>query len=451
MLPLLHKQQLVEQISQIKDSKNMTWEQIAHALYQILDDIDTCDDACRENAESFRSNVMRLQAKKNQYLFSPDGYDLQRVDEEEQNNQDTREIPLTNSPLKAIVDASDYDQVSRYTWFLKKDGRTNVRYVARSVKSGGKVVTVRLHRLLTNAGPGEDVHHKDHDPLNNRRSNLEIIPAEQHKNYHTTRSPQPVQEFKKAEKKPAQEGWYVVDMYEPEELIAGPYDDKEKCRASARLLKQQYPKEDIHWGLLFVPLEDTTMYSAPDWQEFKVWMNKVDKTLLRFIGKDSRGIYDWHYRDDFDDGVSPQESAKSAVEYFRSMRGASESKMSDWAKDELQKAGLFDKDSDYEGMLGEAVLDLIEKFAEQGHSGFSAELTAQLFDRLIHWKPLTELTDDPLEWVDVSEKMGQVVYQSKRCPSCFSKDGGLTYYDIDECSDKEELVYHTSKKVTVSK
>lgn len=79
--PLLQRQQLTERILQVKEGKQMTWEQIANALYQILDDIDTCDDACKENAESFRSNVMRLQAKKNRYMCSPDGFDLARVNE----------------------------------------------------------------------------------------------------------------------------------------------------------------------------------------------------------------------------------------------------------------------------------------------------------------------------------------------------------------------------------
>jgi len=51
------------------------------------------------------------------------------------------------------------------------------------------------------------------------------------------------------------------------------------------------------------------------------------------------------------------------------------------AKKELELAGLFAKDSDYGGMLGDAVLELIEKFAEQGHSGASAGMVSDLFGR----------------------------------------------------------------------
>lgn len=58
------------------------------------------------------------------------------------------------------------------------------------------------------------------------------------------------------------------------------------------------------------------------------------------------------------------------------------------ATEQLKKAGLFDKDSDYVGELGEGVLELITLFASQGHSGMSAELTIQLFERLARFEDI---------------------------------------------------------------
>lgn len=55
----------------------------------------------------------------------------------------------------------------------------------------------------------------------------------------------------------------------------------------------------------------------------------------------------------------------------------------------LKYAGLFDKNSDYNGMLGHAVLDLVKKFAKQGHSGMSAEMTTELFNKLVKGHALT--------------------------------------------------------------
>lgn len=71
-----------EKVQAIKEGKKMTWEQIAVALYKILDDIDTLDDACRENSEAFRSLVMKTQAQKGKYMVSLDGMTVQRVDED---------------------------------------------------------------------------------------------------------------------------------------------------------------------------------------------------------------------------------------------------------------------------------------------------------------------------------------------------------------------------------
>lgn len=58
------------------------------------------------------------------------------------------------------------------------------------------------------------------------------------------------------------------------------------------------------------------------------------------------------------------------------------------ANTELQKHGMFDKTSDYDGELGRGVLELITVFANQGHSGMSAEMTIQMFERLARFKEL---------------------------------------------------------------
>ena len=57
------------------------------------------------------------------------------------------------------------------------------------------------------------------------------------------------------------------------------------------------------------------------------------------------------------------------------------------AKTELKAAGLLDKDSDYDGMLGEAALELVEVFDKQGHSGLSAPYVASIVNKLFMFKP----------------------------------------------------------------
>lgn len=101
--------------------------------------------------------------------------------------------------------------------------------------------------------------------------------------------------------------------------------------------------------------------------------------------------------------------------------------LTEYAKDELERAGLFDKDSDYDGMLGEAALEIVEVFARQGHSGMSAAMVTAIVEKLMRYQPLTPLTTDPKEWMDVAPGM----WQSRRSPTVFSEDGGKTAYDSE--------------------
>jgi len=54
-----------------------------------------------------------------------------------------------------------------------------------------------------------------------------------------------------------------------------------------------------------------------------------------------------------------------------------------YAYEWLNNHGLFDEDSDYDGMVREAVLELVKTFAEQGHSGFSARMVRFLFNQIL--------------------------------------------------------------------
>lgn len=103
------------------------------------------------------------------------------------------------------------------------------------------------------------------------------------------------------------------------------------------------------------------------------------------------------------------------------------------AQRELELAGLFEPESDYGGCIGEAVMKLIRAFASDEHSGGSAALTLAAFDRVVRFKTLTPLTDNPDGWMEV----GDLMWQSRRQSSCFSRDDGKTYYDIDAGDDRE--------------
>lgn len=115
------------------------------------------------------------------------------------------------------------------------------------------------------------------------------------------------------------------------------------------------------------------------------------------------------------------------------------------AERELRLAGFADGDSDYDGMLYDAVMALVKVFSEQGHSGMSASITLQLFDRVAQYKTLGSITNNPDEWVEVAEKL----WQNKRDSECFSTDGGKTYSRNSEMVPGQETPAHTTpEKVT---
>lgn len=100
----------------------------------------------------------------------------------------------------------------------------------------------------------------------------------------------------------------------------------------------------------------------------------------------------------------------------------------DYAKLELTAAGFLDEEKDfYGGETGKAVLELIEVFAKQGHSGSSASIVISLFKKLASFEPLMEITGEDEEWGYLGYD-DEMMYQNKRCSGMFKyKDGTVTY------------------------
>lgn len=83
-----------------------------------------------------------------------------------------KEIKLTNSELKAIVDDEDFDMVSSHgTFYLNDDG-----YPIRT-----KLPHVLLHNLLLPVNPPLEVDHKDTNKLNATRDNLRYATRSQNR------------------------------------------------------------------------------------------------------------------------------------------------------------------------------------------------------------------------------------------------------------------------------
>lgn len=98
----------------------------------------------------------------------------------------------------------------------------------------------------------------------------------------------------------------------------------------------------------------------------------------------------------------------------------------DYAKAELKIAGLLDSKDESQQAINKHILELIEKFAEEGHSGNSADYTISILTKLLKYKPLSPLTGEAHEWIKTSDDL----WQNKRCFSVF-KNKKDEAYDLD--------------------
>lgn len=90
----------------------------------------------------------------------------------------------------------------------------------------------------------------------------------------------------------------------------------------------------------------------------------------------------------------------------------------DHAKFELRKQ-LALPDTDIDRWMADGVVELIEVFSRQGHSGFSATYCIEMFRTLASWEPWGPLTGEHDEWIEIADGY----YQNRRCSHVFKENG----------------------------
>jgi hypothetical protein len=85
-----------------------------------------------------------------------------------------REIPLTQG-MFALIDADDYELVSRYCWFAARMGNTS--YACHTLRENGKTRILMMHRLILGYDFGDKkiTDHINRNGLDNRRKNLRTV------------------------------------------------------------------------------------------------------------------------------------------------------------------------------------------------------------------------------------------------------------------------------------
>ncbi|WP_116206209.1 hypothetical protein [Amycolatopsis circi] len=86
---------------------------------------------------------------------------------------------------------------------------------------------------------------------------------------------------------------------------------------------------------------------------------------------------------------------------------------------------------DYQGIVDPdraRIIAIIGNFADYTDPVARAEAFARV-QTLLQFKALSPLTSEPAQWVDRSSLSGgRELWQSKRDPDAWSRDGGSTYY-----------------------
>ena len=117
------------------------------------------------------------------------------------------------------------------------------------------------------------------------------------------------------------------------------------------------------------------------------------------------------------------------------------SNLVDYAKEELERIGMIDSGEPYNDECAKAILDLIELFASQGHSGFTASYTVNVFKRLAMYKPLAPLTGEDSEWNEIEPGL----YQNKRYSAVFKENGKVYNNEGKIFTDDGGETWYSSK------
>lgn len=110
-----------------------------------------------------------------------------------------------------------------------------------------------------------------------------------------------------------------------------------------------------------------------------------------------------------------------------------------FAKNELdliiknaKKRGASKEEIFMQETVNHDILDLVDLFAFQAQSGFSAPYVLNRFKRLASWLPLSPLTGEDDEWIDIKDVFDKPTQQNKRYSGLFRVKGdNSTAHDVN--------------------
>jgi hypothetical protein len=123
----------------------------------------------------------------------------------------------------------------------------------------------------------------------------------------------------------------------------------------------------------------------------------------------------------------------------------------DYAKSELDYIGMKESDTDdVNSAMRKHILHIVQEFHNEGHSGFSAHYAINCLEKLLRYQPLSALTGDDNEWIEIAEDqaIGGKLWQNKRCFRVFKDENGaydsegIIFYRIEKDEEGKDYKSH---------
>lgn len=190
-------------------------------------------------------------------------------------NTNTRLLDVStdkNPNSFVLLDAEDYERVSRWKWHLDHNG-----YARRHYRDTGRSVKVAMHRFIIGAKPGEMVDHINGNPRDNRKANLRICSNRENQQNRNANAGRP---FKGVYKHSKVGKWEAAVGNNGKRIYLGLYDSPTKAAVAY----------DVAATMLFGKYAKTNLDSVPGMVDLVgAWAEKNDPILTQYAVDD-----EWH-------------------------------------------------------------------------------------------------------------------------------------------------------------
>jgi hypothetical protein len=216
-----------------------------------------------------------------------------------------KHIELTKGAV-AIVDDDDYEELSKYKWFLHKDG-----YAVRNIRLGvNKRTAEMMHRVIMKTPKGLEVDHIDGNKLNNCKANLRNCTHKQNMGNLKKRS-NGKSKYKGVSRVTGSNKWQSYVLHQGETIYFGVYSS-EKDAASV------YNDWAIKTFGEFASLNDIGEHEVLEKNPKRnirtsvhknIWWNKINKTWRVNINNKHYGTFH-----DLESAISKRDQILSALQ-----------------------------------------------------------------------------------------------------------------------------------------